>query len=62
MEGIKYKASCPVCGRNLFRGQTDSHIEGNCPKCGSFLLIDFEKNGVTTVTEDKKIDCDLLKR
>lgn len=62
MEKIKYKASCPVCGRNLFRGQPNSYIEGNCPKCGSFLFIHFEKDGVNTVTEDKKIDYDLLKR
>ncbi len=51
MEQTKYKASCPVCGRNLFRGLPDSYIEGNCPKCGSFLRIFFEGDGVNTVTE-----------
>ncbi len=54
MEQIKYKASCPVCGRNLFRGLPDSYIEGNCPKCGSFLVIHFETDGVYTAAETQK--------
>lgn len=54
MEQIKYKASCPVCGRNLFRGLPDSYIEGYCPKCGSFLVIHFGTDGVHTATEPQK--------
>lgn len=54
MEKVKFKASCPICGRNLFRGVPDSYIEGNCPKCGSFLLIHFESEGVNIVTGVKE--------
>ena len=49
MEKVKYKASCPICGRNLFRGVPDSYIEGYCPKCGNFLMIHFGTDGVNTV-------------
>lgn len=42
----KYKASCPICGRNLFRGSPESVIEGNCPKCGSALVIRYSNTGV----------------
>lgn len=50
MEQVKYKASCPVCGRNLFKGIPNSYIEGNCPKCGSFIQVNFNDRGVNTVT------------
>lgn len=50
MEHAKYKASCPVCGRSLFRGSPNSYLEGNCPKCGSFLQIMIGKAGVRVVT------------
>lgn len=50
MDQTKFKASCPVCGRNLFRGSTHSYMEGNCPKCGSFLQITFHDTGVSAVT------------
>lgn len=45
MDSVKYKASCPVCGRNLFKGTPNSYMEGNCPKCGTYLQILFETNG-----------------
>lgn len=48
----KYKASCPVCGRNLFRGAPNSYIESYCPKCGSFLQIAFSSAGVSAATGD----------
>lgn len=50
METEKYKASCPICGRNLFRGTPSSHVEVNCPKCGAFLQVAFEQNGYTVET------------
>ena len=53
MENRKYKASCPVCGRDLFRGSPESFLEGYCPKCGSFLQIYFENNGVKAVAAPK---------
>lgn len=40
------KASCPVCGRHLFRGTPNSIIEGNCPKCGAYLVIRYKENSV----------------
>ncbi len=49
MEQIKYKASCPICGRSLFRGLPNSYMEGNCPKCGSFLQVTFNSTGVNAV-------------
>lgn len=42
-------ASCPVCGRTLFRGRPDSYIEGGCPKCKSYLQISYLKEGVQSV-------------
>lgn len=50
--GEKFKASCPVCGRNLFRGATMSFVEGNCAKCGAFLKITYLENGVTVIVEE----------
>lgn len=53
----KYKASCPICGRYLFRGSPESVIEGNCPKCGSALVIRYSNTGVAvtvSVSEDKR--------
>lgn len=50
MESKKFKASCPICGRNLFRAVPNSYMEGNCPKCGSFLMISFGSDGITVQT------------
>lgn len=55
MERTKLKASCPVCGRNLFRGTENSCIQGNCPKCGANLIINFYNNCVSA-TVDKTSD------
>ena len=45
MEKITYVASCPICGRVLFKGSPSSYIEGGCPKCGEYLKITFSENG-----------------
>ncbi len=44
-----YKASCLICGKNLFKGAANSYFEGYCPKCGCFLRITFHENGVNSV-------------
>lgn len=54
MENEKLKASCPVCGRNLFRGSKNSYLEGPCPKCGRFLKISFTEDGINISTLDVK--------
>ena len=46
MENDKLKASCPVCGRGLFRGTEKSYIDGYCPKCGSHIEVEFFASGV----------------
>lgn len=45
MERQIFVASCPVCGRVLFKGSENSHMEGGCPKCKSYLEIKFNFNG-----------------
>lgn len=52
MENAVYMASCPICGRSLFRGAPHSYIEGGCPKCKKYLHILFTDEGVEmTVSE-----------
>ena len=46
MEKQVYMASCPVCGRSLFKGKPDSYIEGGCPKCKNYLQIQYTAEGV----------------
>ncbi len=46
MENKTYMASCPICGRSLFKGKPDSYIEGGCPKCKSYLQIHYTTEGV----------------
>ena len=46
MEKQVFMASCPVCGRSLFKGTADSYIEGGCPKCKSYLRISYTPQGV----------------
>lgn len=53
-ENIKLKASCPVCGRNLFKATPNSYVEAFCPKCKSFLEISFYSKGVKVTTGDSK--------
>lgn len=38
-------ASCPICGRTLFKGAPNSYIEGGCPKCKEYLRIRFTNTG-----------------
>lgn len=54
METNNLKASCPICGRNLFRGTENSCIHGNCPKCGTKLIINFYNTSVN-ITVDRTL-------
>ena len=47
MEKSILLASCPVCGRTLFRGTPNSYMEGGCPKCREYLKVTFNDNGVS---------------
>ena len=49
MDNKSFMASCPVCGRSLFKGKPDSYIEGGCPKCKNYLQISFTSEGVKSV-------------
>lgn len=42
-------ASCPICGRSLFKGTADSYIEGGCPKCKNYLQITYTQEGVKSI-------------
>ncbi len=50
MERSTYVASCPICGRVLFKGAPNSYLEGGCPKCGEYLKITFSQNGVSVTS------------
>ncbi len=55
--GDIYLASCPVCGRSLFKGKATSYIEGGCPKCKTYLAVTFLRDGVhVTVVEKRSED------
>lgn len=57
MGNDKLKASCPVCGRNLFRGSENSCVDGYCPKCGNHIEVVFFPSGVSsTVINDNLIE------
>ncbi len=49
MDKKVFMASCPICGRSLFKGTPDSYMEGGCPKCKNYLQIFFTPDGVKTV-------------
>ncbi|MFR1517323.1 MAG: hypothetical protein ACLSVG_00890 [Clostridia bacterium] len=51
---VAYKASCPVCGRNLFRGSSGSKIDAYCPKCKKLLKISFLGDGVTVKVDARE--------
>lgn len=60
-----FMASCPVCGRSLFKGRPDSYIEGGCPKCKNYLQISYTPDGVqsvVSVAEAEKQNNDMPKR
>ncbi len=46
MNKTVYLASCPVCGRSLFKGKPESYIEGVCPKCKKYLQVLYTSDGV----------------
>ena len=49
MEKNIYMASCPICGRTLFKGTQNSYIEGGCPKCKNYLQITYTPEGVKAI-------------
>ena len=49
MDKNVFMASCPICGRSLFKGKANSYIEGGCPKCKNYLQISYTPNGVQSV-------------
>ena len=49
-----FLSGCPICGRILFRGTPESHIEGSCPKCLEYLSITYMKRGVYVVIKEKE--------
>jgi phage FluMu protein Com len=51
-----YVASCPICGRTLFKGMPNSYIEGGCPKCKNYLMITFVATGVQATVTELKLD------
>lgn len=46
MEKIIFSASCPICGRTLFKGSPSSYMELSCPKCKAYLSVNVENDGV----------------
>ncbi len=52
--GDIYLASCPVCGRSLFKGRATSYIEGGCPKCKTYLAVAFLRDGVHVSVVEKR--------
>ena len=65
MDNIVFMASCPICGRSLFKGKPDSYIEGGCPKCKNYLQISYTPDGVQSivcVAQTEKQNSDMPKR
>lgn len=51
-----FTASCPICGRVLFKGSPNSYMEGGCPKCKEYLYITFTNNGFNAAVSISKKD------
>ena len=58
---MKY-AMCPNCGRRLFKGESGTKVEIECPKCGELavvmikdddLLISQKPTGQSTLIKKK---------
>lgn len=64
MENKLFMASCPICGRSLFKGKADSYVEGGCPKCKNYLKISFADDGVRVIhaVQEEKQNLSLPKR
>ena len=54
MENVIFLASCPVCGRSLFKGSPLSYMELGCPKCKTYLSVKIEENGIMTTVKETK--------
>lgn len=50
MEKNTFVASCPICGRVLFKGTPNSYMEGGCPKCGEYLKVAFVDTGFSVTS------------
>lgn len=59
MEQKLYMSHCPICGRVLFKGLPNSYIEGGCPKCKSYIKINYTEAGVvcTVAKAIRETDC-----
>ncbi|MGM9680567.1 MAG: hypothetical protein ACI3XR_03580 [Eubacteriales bacterium] len=42
---VTYCSACPICGHYRVRGEPNSHITYNCPKCGQLLDVLFDDLG-----------------
>ena len=62
MDKKVYLASCPVCGRSLFRGSPDSYIEGGCPKCKNYLQRSFTPEGGVCRAQSGQQNTEMPKR
>ena len=54
MAPITFVASCPVCGRVLFKGSPSSYLECGCPKCKEYLRVCFTFTGFEASVIEKK--------
>ena len=54
MTQITFTASCPICGRTLFKGTPNSYLECGCPKCKEYIKVKFTENGFTALVSAKK--------
>lgn len=52
MSEKKYTVTCPICGKVLFKSESESacSIDVQCPKCGSGLNI-HQKQNILSVQE-----------
>ena len=53
-EVLKYKASCPVCGRVLVQAAPHSDLNMTCPKCKTYLCVTVENEGIHIIACESK--------
>ena len=46
---LTFVASCPICGKVLFKGSAKSYVEGKCPKCREYIKIKFSEEGFYSI-------------
>ncbi len=37
---------CQRCGRRLFKGESGTKVEMDCPKCGGFVSVVIDENNI----------------